>query len=53
MRISSIDNTANCRIVDAKEGNAAKFYSRYGFIELPSNQLKLFLPVKTIKALNL
>lgn len=42
----------NAVIVDAKDHNAANFYLHFGFIELPSNKLKLFLPINTIKALN-
>ena len=37
--------------VDAIDGEAARFYRKYGFIELPENQLKLFLPMKTIEKL--
>ncbi len=43
----------NAVVVDAKDGNAANFYHHFGFIEFPSNRLKLFLPINTIKALNL
>jgi predicted GNAT family N-acyltransferase len=43
----------NAVIVDAKDNNAASFYRYYDFIELPSNKLKLFFPINTIKALNL
>ncbi|OGT39776.1 MAG: hypothetical protein A3F12_04435 [Gammaproteobacteria bacterium RIFCSPHIGHO2_12_FULL_38_14] len=43
----------NAIIVDAKDANAANFYRHFGFIEFPSNKLKLFLPINTIKALNL
>lgn len=43
----------NAVVVDAKDNHAAKFYMRYGFIEIPSNKLKLFLPINTIKLLNL
>jgi len=38
-------------LVDAKDEEAARFYLKYGFIELPENKLKLFLPMKTIEAL--
>jgi ribosomal protein S18 acetylase RimI-like enzyme len=34
--------------VDAKDDNAADFYRRYEFIPLPTNPLRLFLPMKTI-----
>lgn len=40
-------------LVDAKDETATTFYRRYGFIPLPSNPLKLFLPMETIKALGL
>lgn len=43
----------NALIVDAKDDNAASFYRHYGFIEFPSNKLKLFLPINTIKSLKL
>lgn len=34
--------------VEAIDPNAASFYRKYGFIELPEDKLKLFLPMKTI-----
>jgi predicted GNAT family N-acyltransferase len=34
--------------VDAIDVDAANFYRKYGFIELPEDKLKLFLPMKTI-----
>ncbi|MFZ1157670.1 MAG: GNAT family N-acetyltransferase, partial [Candidatus Sulfotelmatobacter sp.] len=34
--------------VEAIDRNAASFYRKYGFIELPGDTLKLFLPMKTI-----
>jgi hypothetical protein len=37
--------------VDAKDENARKFYLRYGFIPLPTEQNRLFYPVKTIEKL--
>jgi hypothetical protein len=43
----------NVVVVDAKDDKAAKFYQRYEFIEFPSNKLKLFLPINTVRALNL
>jgi predicted GNAT family N-acyltransferase len=42
----------NAVIVDAKDDNAVKFYKHYEFIEFPSNNRKLFLPINTIRALN-
>ena len=39
--------------VDAKDHDAKHYYEQFGFIPLPSNELELFLPVKTIQeALN-
>jgi len=34
--------------VEAIDANAASFYRKYGFIELPEDRLKLFLPIATI-----
>ena len=34
--------------VEAVDVEAARFYRKYGFIELPEDKLKLFLPMKTI-----
>jgi hypothetical protein len=34
--------------VEAIDDEAAPFYKKYGFIELPEDKLKLFLPMKTI-----
>ena len=35
--------------VDAKDHGAKQYYEKFGFISLPSNELELFLPVKTIQ----
>lgn len=35
--------------VDAKDERAKRFYQKFGFICLPSNEFDLFLPVKTIQ----
>lgn len=35
--------------VDAKDQKAKEFYQRFGFVPVPSNELQLFLPVKTIQ----
>ena len=40
----------NAVLVNAKDDNAAKFYHHFGFIAFPSNKLKLFLPINTVKA---
>ncbi|HSB76699.1 MAG TPA: GNAT family N-acetyltransferase, partial [Terriglobales bacterium] len=34
--------------VEAKDDRAAAFYRKYGFLELPEDRRKLFLPMKTI-----
>ena len=34
--------------VEAIDANAASFYRKYGFIDLPEDRLKLFLPMATI-----
>ena len=39
-------------IVDAKDELGARFYARYGFTPFPDQPLRLFLPVKTIQALD-
>jgi len=52
-----IAESANVRVastgvvVDAKDEGAKGFYLRYGFIELPLNPMRLFLPMKTIQAM--
>jgi GNAT superfamily N-acetyltransferase len=39
--------------VDAKDPAAKRYYEQFGFVPMPSNELELFLPVKTIQeALN-
>lgn len=35
--------------VDAKDLEAKKYYEQFGFVSLPSDELELFLPVKTIQ----
>ena len=35
-------------VVDALNESAAKFYRQFGFIQLPSQPLKLFLPIDTV-----
>ena len=35
--------------VDAKDQKAKRYYEQFGFVALPSNELELFLPVKTIQ----
>jgi ribosomal protein S18 acetylase RimI-like enzyme len=35
--------------VDAKDQEAKHYYKQFGFVALPSNELELFLPVKTIQ----
>jgi len=40
-------------IVDAKNEKAATFYEHFGFIKLPENNNRLFLPISTIQKLDL
>jgi len=35
--------------VDAKDQETKRYYDQFGFIAMPSNELELFLPVKTIQ----
>ena len=35
--------------VDAKDQDAKHYYEQFGFVAMPSNELELFLPVKTIQ----
>ena len=35
--------------VDAKDQDAKRYYEQFGFLPMPSNELELFLPVKTIQ----
>jgi ribosomal protein S18 acetylase RimI-like enzyme len=35
--------------VDAKDQDAKRYYEQFGFVAMPSNELELFLPVKTIQ----
>ena len=35
--------------VDAKDQDAKRYYEQFGFVVMPSNELELFLPVKTIQ----
>jgi ribosomal protein S18 acetylase RimI-like enzyme len=35
--------------VDAKDQDAKRYYEQFGFVSLPSDELELFLPVKTIQ----
>ena len=35
--------------VDAKDQEAKRYYEQFGFVSLPSDELELFLPVKTIQ----
>jgi ribosomal protein S18 acetylase RimI-like enzyme len=35
--------------VDAKDEEAKRYYEQFGFVALPSDELELFLPVKTIQ----
>jgi ribosomal protein S18 acetylase RimI-like enzyme len=35
--------------VEAKDQEAKRYYEQFGFVSMPSNELELFLPVKTIQ----
>ena len=35
--------------VDAKDQDAKRYYEEFGFVSLPTNEMELFLPVKTIQ----
>jgi ribosomal protein S18 acetylase RimI-like enzyme len=39
-------------LVDAKDESAAAFYQHHGFVALPNQTLKLFLPFATVTALD-
>lgn len=38
-------------VVDAKDGDAAAFYQRYGFLPLSASERRLFLPMKAVATL--
>ena len=38
-------------VVDAKDGRAAEFYRRYGFIDLADHPGRFFIPMKTVEEL--
>jgi ribosomal protein S18 acetylase RimI-like enzyme len=38
-------------IVDANDADAVSFYKRYGFLELPDVERRLFLPMGTVDEL--
>ena len=38
-----------CLFVDAKDQEAKRYYVQFGFVPMPSNELELFLPVKTMQ----
>lgn len=47
--LSATENVASFAVfVEAKDDKTAGFYRKYGFIGLPENSRKLFLPMKTI-----
>jgi ribosomal protein S18 acetylase RimI-like enzyme len=37
-------------LVDAKDGNAKRFYVKYGFLDLRDRPLNLFMPIARVKA---
>jgi hypothetical protein len=38
-------------VVDAKDKKSAAFYMKYGFIELPNTEKRLFIPMATVEQL--
>ena len=50
-RAASADIAANAFVVDAKDDQAARFYTHHGFTRLPDAALTLFLPLASVKAL--
>lgn len=38
-------------VVDSKDDNATAFYRKYGFVELPGNPNRLFIPIQTVEQL--
>lgn len=46
--LAATDVASLAVFVEAIDGDAANFYRKYGFIELPEDKLKLLLPLKTI-----
>ena len=38
-------------IVDVKDENARRFYSKYGFLSFPDTQKRMYLPMKTLERL--
>jgi len=46
------DQVASAAVItDAKDQRAVEFYKKYGFIELPKTERRLFLPMASISAL--
>ena len=50
-RAASADIAAYALVVDAKDGQAARFYAHHGFISLPDAALTLFLPLDSVATL--
>jgi hypothetical protein len=46
--VASRDVASWAVFVEAIDNDAAAFYRKYRFIELPDDRLRLFLPMKTI-----
>ena len=38
-------------VVDAKDDRAQRFYERFGFIQLPESERRLFIPLAAIERL--
>jgi len=49
--VASGDVASWAVFVEAIDDDAAAFYRKYGFLELPDDRLKLFLPMKTVAKL--
>lgn len=48
---TSEDVAVKVVLVDAIDEDAKRYYLRFGFIELPGHDLKLFLPIETVAQL--
>jgi hypothetical protein len=46
--VAARDVASRAVFVEAIDDEGANFYRKYGFIEMPEDKLKLFVPMKTI-----
>jgi hypothetical protein len=46
--LAAKDVASRALFVEAVDARAGSFYRKYGFIQLPDDSLKLFLPMTTI-----